>query len=148
MKNIKLNVKKAAKAGFSLVEMLVVIAIIGVIAAIAIPNIGSVNDSAKLASAQRNAQSVCSLINSAIAAGVPAATVAAGVADLVGLAEGTTLSPTEGAFNGKVFTIGAIEAEDQSWANMFLGYDATNNQVTNDTSAAKLATVRAAIEAR
>ena len=31
MKNVKLNLKKTAKAGFSLVEMLVVIAVIGAV---------------------------------------------------------------------------------------------------------------------
>ena len=40
----KLNTKKG---GFSLVEMLVVIAVIGIIAAIAIPNIGRINEDAK-----------------------------------------------------------------------------------------------------
>jgi prepilin-type N-terminal cleavage/methylation domain-containing protein len=69
MKNVKLNLKKAAKAGFSLVEMLVVIAIIGIIAAIAIPNIGSINAAANEAAIQRNAQNAASVWNSAVAAG-------------------------------------------------------------------------------
>jgi len=64
MKNIKLNTSR--KAGFSLVEMLVVIAII---AAIAIPNIGNLNASAKDATAKRNAQTVASVLNAAVAAG-------------------------------------------------------------------------------
>jgi prepilin-type N-terminal cleavage/methylation domain-containing protein len=57
----QLTIKHPAPQGFSLVEMLVVIAVIGVIAAIAIPNIGSVGSSAKVATAQRNAQSIVSL---------------------------------------------------------------------------------------
>jgi type IV pilus assembly protein PilA len=69
MKNVQLNLKKAAKAGFSLVEMLVVIAIIGIIAAIAIPNIGSINKAASDAAVQRNAQNAASVWNAAIAAG-------------------------------------------------------------------------------
>ncbi|MDB6074806.1 MAG: hypothetical protein JWO89_2446, partial [Verrucomicrobiaceae bacterium] len=40
MKNVKLNIRKLGRQGFSVVEMLVVIAVIGIIAAIAIPNIG------------------------------------------------------------------------------------------------------------
>ncbi|MBL9115429.1 MAG: type II secretion system protein [Verrucomicrobiaceae bacterium] len=69
MKNVKLNIRKLGKQGFSLIEMLVVIAVIGVIAAIAIPNIGNINSSAQEATAQRNAQSLASTINSAVNAG-------------------------------------------------------------------------------
>ena len=50
-------------------EMLVVIAVIGIIAAIAIPNIGKINNSAKQAAAKRNDQTIASLSSSANAAG-------------------------------------------------------------------------------
>ena len=43
-----MNTKLLKKnSGFSLVEMLVVIAVIGIIAAIAVPNIGRINDAAE-----------------------------------------------------------------------------------------------------
>ncbi len=58
---MKLNLVKSTKAGFSLVEMLVVIAVIGIIAAIAVPNIGRINDAAKDATYRRNAQNISSV---------------------------------------------------------------------------------------
>ena len=61
--------KKALNKGFSLVEMLVVIAVIGIIAAIAVPQIGRINESAKDATNRRNAQSIASIYASAQAAG-------------------------------------------------------------------------------
>lgn len=124
MKNIKLNTSR--KAGFSLVEMLVVIAIIGIIAAIAIPNIGNMNQAAKDAAAQRNAQSVASVMNAAIAAGyVPVETSKAEV--LTNIQTGVT--PTSGPFKGKLFTVGNIDDEEETAVLTYLGWDTTNKQV-------------------
>ncbi len=66
---MKTTLKKNVKAGFSLVEMLVVIAVIGIIAAIAVPTIGSITSQANENKAKRNAQNLASVYSSAIAAG-------------------------------------------------------------------------------
>lgn len=73
------------RAGFSLVELLVVIAVIGIIAAIAIPNIGNVTGAANTARDQRNAQNIASVSAAAKAAGYtfPEATGTAAVANLI-----------------------------------------------------------------
>ena len=66
---MKLNTRNSSKKGFSLVEMLVVIAVIGVLTAIAIPIIGRINEQAKVAKDNRNAQAVVTMYNAARAAG-------------------------------------------------------------------------------
>ncbi len=66
---MKTTLKKNVKAGFSLVEMLVVIAVIGIIAAIAVPTIGSITSQANTNKAKRNAQNLASVYSSAVAAG-------------------------------------------------------------------------------
>jgi type IV pilus assembly protein PilA len=68
------NLKIAKKKGFSLVELLVVIAVIGVIAAIAIPAMTNVFGSSRTAKARRNAQNIASAYAAAMAAGGTAAT--------------------------------------------------------------------------
>ena len=66
---MKTTLKKNVNAGFSLVEMLVVIAVIGIIAAIAVPTIGSITSQANTNKAKRNAQNLASVYSSAVAAG-------------------------------------------------------------------------------
>ena len=66
---MKTNIVKNVKAGFSLVEMLVVIAVIGIIAAIAVPTIGNITDQANNSKSKRNAQNLASVCASAVAAG-------------------------------------------------------------------------------
>lgn len=119
MKNVKLNIRKIGAAGFSLVEMLVVIAVIGVIAAIAIPNIGSINDSAKTSTAQRNAQTLASTVGAAIAAGYTfTATDVPGVVDEIS----TGITVTDGPFSGKKFIVPSVPATGSSERTSLEGY--------------------------
>ena len=106
--------------------MLVVIAIIGIIAAIAIPNIGNLNDAAKDAAAQRNAQTVASVLNAAIAAGV--STSGWTTSGLIDLAE-SGVSPTDGAFKSRMFSSGEIDDTEESAAAAYLSWDSSQNQV-------------------
>ncbi len=129
MKNIKIN--SSRKGGFSLVEMLVVIAIIGIIAAIAIPNIGNLNDSARQAAAKRNAQTVASVLNAAIAAGANVGTLTDGSSIVAKAVEG--VEPSQGAFSGKNFTSGPIDAEDIKSVASYLTWDGDNKQVKYST---------------
>jgi type IV pilus assembly protein PilA len=128
MKNVKLNLKKAAKAGFSLVEMLVVIAIIGIIAAIAIPNIGSINQAATDAAVDRNAQNCASVWNAAVAAGFDG-TSAASEQAAVTLLEGTSIVGT-GPFAGNTFTTGLIDDDVEALVVAKLTLNTTDGSLT------------------
>lgn len=57
------------RAGFSLVELLVVISVISIIASIALPNLASISRNTHYAKNERNAQNIASLVAAARAAG-------------------------------------------------------------------------------
>lgn len=65
-----MKITKFASKGFSLVEMLVVIAIIGIIAAVAVPQISGFTSSAEDSRNKRNAQTLVSTYAQAQAAGL------------------------------------------------------------------------------
>ena len=113
---MKLNKTRSLKAGFSLVEMLVVIAVIGIIAAIAVPNIASVFASGTAAGLD--------FIDGATSAGAIAQNII----------DGETIPATDpGPFAGTFFGVPGLSADDRDAAAVYLElqggqliYDGTN----------------------
>jgi len=139
---MKVSKNNAIQAGFSLVEMLVVIAVIGIIAAIAVPNIGRINDSAKDAKQRRNAQNIASIYSSAQAAGYDFAyddgafatgdTVQTLTEMIAAIKTGVTISST-GPFNGTFFGVPGLDeveaADTATGAAKYLTFDATSGML-------------------
>ncbi len=116
IESMKLHPSNALKAGFSLVEMLVVIAVIGIIAAIAVPNIGRINDSAKEATNRRNAQNLASVYASAQAAGLRFGGTSTTPADIVKeIVKGGTVTD-QGPFKDTYFGVPGLSGKDQEGA--------------------------------
>lgn len=113
----------AVEAGFSLVELLTVLAILGVLASIVIPNIAATNESARNAVAKRNAQSLASVYSCGEIAGVQwgASDVATATVNVLA---GKTAN--DGAFAGKVFKAAGITATDLTLAQRYLRWDPDN----------------------
>ena len=104
--------------GFSLLEMLLVIAVIGIISAIGIPALSSMNGMAGDATAKRNAQNLASVFASAIASGVewnvPQGTKAGAIAAV----QAGTTSPA-----GENFSVEGLSADAVNAAKPFLRYE-------------------------
>lgn len=114
-------------AGFSLVELLTIIAILGLLAAIMIPNIAATNESARNTVARRNAQNLASIYSCGEIAGVDwgASDVASATTNvLAGKAAG------DGAFAGKVFKAAGLKPEDLTLAQRYLRWDSENTTLS------------------
>jgi type IV pilus assembly protein PilA len=117
-----LNIKKNVKAGFSLVEMLVVIAVIGIMAAIAIPTISSMTAKAKENKSKRNAQNLASVWSAAIAAGYsPLAAETTATAMVEKLGNGIAAADND---IGSTFKV-SMSGTEQTAAVAYLGVDGT-----------------------
>ncbi len=122
MKNTKLSSTNA----FSLVEMLVVIAVIGILAAIAVPNIGRINAAAEDSKDRRNAQQLASVCGAAAAAGYDFVVVGghadgADPATLAGeIATGATIADTTSPFNGTFFGVPNLSTDEIATAANYL----------------------------
>jgi type II secretory pathway pseudopilin PulG len=120
--------------------MLVVIAVIGMISAVVIPNIGGVNLSSREVMARRNAQSLASISTAAQAAGcsLPTDTAATPEASIYNaLAAG--IAPSTGVFKGRQFIVPSLPSLSDSSAApeaqrilKYLTWDATAQTLNYD----------------
>jgi type IV pilus assembly protein PilA len=139
--------RKQKKAGFSLVELLVVIAVIGILAAIAIPALSNIFDSADNAKARRNAQNLASTYGAARAAGATVAELggsgtdadATGATILAAVAKLKDGVAGKGSFSNTKFTLSDLSSDECGDAAAYLTWkggelvykSADQNAVTN-----------------
>jgi prepilin-type N-terminal cleavage/methylation domain-containing protein len=117
-----------AAGGFSLVEMLVVIAVIGIIVATAVPTIGSVTKQANDAKVRRNAQNLAAVGAAAQAVGFEyvSTTKNEAVAELITGVTGT------GQFANNVFRVPNLSGDDLKNARHLLRFEHGTLQYRSD----------------
>jgi len=114
------NLSRGRQRGFSLVEVLVVIAVIAIVSAIAIPTMTRILENSKATTARRNAQLVAGVASQAMHAGNTSLMTAATKEDAVAMvAAGVT---GENTFESIQFKL-PMSAEDQQAALPYLVYD-------------------------
>ncbi len=114
------------RLGFSLVEMLIVIAVIGVIAAIAVPSITKVNKTSRKNAAMANAKQIANIASAASAAGIQFNTTNDKLATIRAMVEGKE-GAADSIFAGEVFQVPGLSIKDQVAASEFLVFDPNGN---------------------
>lgn len=107
------------RAGFSLSELLMTLAILGVLCGLAMGFFGGNMQEVELARDQRNAQSVCLLCQSVQATGTDIVSEANSALEVVQkLVDGVKIK--SGVFKGKVFRLPGLPEEEQEGAARYL----------------------------
>lgn len=109
-------------AGFSLVELLVVISVIGIIVALALPSLSGVKDQAQFSKDQRNAQSIANVVSEAVAAGY-SGTSWNSLGDVISSVSGSSISVAGSGGSGPmVFKISELTGADTNNLYKFLTF--------------------------
>ena len=125
-----LNQARRTQSGFSLVELLVTMAIMGVVGAIGVAGFGGARQGAEDQKDRRNAQEIASMAAMANAAGAPFVVAGDEAATIANLVSGTT--PTTGIFKGRVFRLPNMSAASITGAMRFLSLRDTELQYRLD----------------
>jgi prepilin-type N-terminal cleavage/methylation domain-containing protein len=104
--------------GFSLIELLVTVAIIAVLASIAVGSMSNINQSSIDARDRRHAQELAAMCHNAQAAGLDFVVNGDLAQTVENIVKGGT--PEDGAFAGKVFGFMGMAKKDQDSALRFL----------------------------
>lgn len=106
-------------SGFSLIEVLTVIAVLGVILSLALPWFGKHGDDFRRTRDQRNAQSICTLCQALQSTGVTLVSEGSTSLEVArAIAQGVTVN--EGSLRGQTFRVPGLGEEELKGAARFI----------------------------